>query len=285
MTTDTQPIIDAATRAAEPTALDESARFHTVVSPEGDIKLIDLNVERDNAKYAHTPRRKRGTYQVHDAQSFVAYIAKHGDSDTEVWADAVAAKITGVLNAHEDTDGTVPGARHEDHQVVYSVLLTDAWKAWAQHDGRLLGQEDLAEHFEDRSIDIIKPSAADMLELAQSFHATTSSSFESSKRLSDGQAQFEHRENIDASAGKKGQLTIPAAFEIALKPFEGADPFRVTARFRYRITNGVLRIGYKLDRPEDVLRQAFSTVVENVSEGLDALTELELSSPILLGSR
>lgn len=245
MTTDTQPIIDAATRAAEPTALDDSVRFHTVVSPEGDIKLIDLDVERDNEKYAYTPRRKRGTYQVHDAQSFVAYIAKHGDPDTEVWADAVAAKITGVLNAHEERRPTAPGpgARHEDHQVVYSVLLTDAWKAWAQHDGRLLGQEDLAEHFEARSIDIIKPSA------------------------------------------EKGQLTIPAAFEIALKPFEGADPFRVTARFRYRITNGVLRIGYKLDRPEDVLRQAFSTVVENVSEGLDALTELELSSPILLGSR
>ena len=195
----------------------------------------------------------------------------------------VAAKITGVLNAHENTDGTVPGARHEDHRVEYAVLLTDAWKAWREHDGKLLDQETLAEHFETRSIDIVQPSAADMLELAQSFHATTSASFESSKLLSSGQRQFEHRENIDATAGKKGQLTIPGSFDLALKPFEGADPFKVTARFRYRITNGVLRIGYKLDRPEDVLRQAFLTVVENVEEGVAGLGVL--NSSIFRGSR
>lgn len=284
MTTDTQPIIDAAIRSAEPTALDDTARFHTLVAPDGRLKLLDLDVIRDDAEYAHKPRRKEGTYRVHDARSFVAYLEKHADPDSEVWADAVAARIVGVLDAHQTnaalSDG--PGARHEQHRVEYAVLLTDAWKAWKALDGQLLEQTALAEHFESRSIDIIKPAAAEMLELAQSFHATTSSSFESSKRLSDGQAQFEHRETIDASAGKKGQLTIPASFELALKPFEGADPFKVTARFRYRITSGHLRIGYKLDRPEDVLRQAFQTVVDNVEEGLGGL---DLTSPIFLGSR
>lgn len=284
MTTDTQPIIDAAIRAAEPTALDDTTRFHTLVSPDGSFKLIDLDKVRDDQRYAHQPRRKTGTYRVHDAQSFVEYLAKHHDPDTEVWADAVSAKITGVLDAHEQTDGTIPGARHEEHLVEYAVLLTEAWKAWQTYDGKLLDQSTLAEHFEARSIDIVKPAAADMLELAQSFRATTSSSFESSKRLSDGQRQFEHRETIDAQAGKKGQLTIPETFELGLKPFEGADGFKVTARFRYRITDGVLRIGYKLDRPEDVLRQAFLSVVDNVEEGI-AEKEIDLHSPIFRGSR
>lgn len=284
MTTDTQPIIDAAIRGAEPHSLDDEGRFHSLVSPDGSFKLVDLDKVRDEAEYAHKPRRKTGTYRVHDAQSFVEYLAKHHDADTEVWADAVSAKITGVIDAHELTDGTIPGARHEEHLVEYSVLLTEAWKAWSRLDGQLIDQESLAELFEARSIDIVSPSAADMLELAQSFHATTSSSFESSKRLSDGQAQFEHRQDIDASAGKKGQLTIPASFDLALKPFEGADAFKVTARFRYRITNGVLRIGYKLDRPEDVLRQAFLSVVENVEEGI-AEKEIDLHSRIFRGSR
>ncbi len=284
MTTDTQPIIDAATRAAGPQNLDDDGRFHTLVAPDGSFKLVDLEKVRDATEFAHKPRRKEGTYRVHDAQSFVEYLAKHHDADTEVWADAVAAKITGVLDAHEQTDGSIPGARHEQHRVEYAVLFTEAWKAWAKYDDQLIDQESLAELFESRSIDIVTPSAADMLELAQSFHATTSSSFESSKRLSDGQSQFEHRQNIDATAGKKGQLTIPASFEIGLKPFEGADAFKVTARFRYRITNGVLRIGYKLDRPEDVLRQAFLSVVENVEEGI-AAKEITLNSPIFRGSR
>lgn len=284
MTTDTQPIIDAATRAAEPHSLDDEGRFHTLVAPDGSFKLVDLDKVRDEAEYAHKPRRKTGVYRVHDAKSFVEYLAKHHDTDTEVWADAVAAKITGVLDAHEATDGSIPGARHEEHRVVYDVVLTEAWKAWQSHDGKLLDQSTLAEHFESRSIDIVRPTAADMLELAQSFRATTSSSFESSKRLSDGQRQFEHRETIDAQAGKKGQLTIPETFELGLKPFEGADAFKVTARFRYRITDGVLRIGYKLDRPEDVLRQAFLSVVENVEEGI-AEKEIGLHSPIFRGSR
>lgn len=285
MTTDTQPIIDAATRAAEPHALDAEGRFHTIVAPDGGVTIVDLDTLRDKAKYAHQPRRKEGTYKVHDAESFVAYLAKHHDLDTEVWADAVAAKITGILDAHESTDGSVPGARHEQHRVEYAVLLTEAWKAWQAYDGKLLDQSTLAEHFEARSIDILLPTAADMLELAQSFRATTSSAFESSKRLSDGQRQFEHRETIDAQAGQRGQLTIPETFVIALKPFEGADPFRVTARFRYRITDGVLRIGYKLDRPEDVLRQAFLSVVENVEEGISQNDEIALNSPIFRGSR
>jgi uncharacterized protein YfdQ (DUF2303 family) len=282
--TDTQPIIDAATRAAGPTSIDDEGRFHTLVAPDGSFKLVDLEKIRDEAEFAHKPRRKEGTYKVHDAQSLVEYLAKHHDADTEVWADAVAAKIVGVLDAHEQTDGSIPGARHEQHRVEYSVLLTDAWKAWQTYDGKLLDQSTLAEHFEARSIDIVKPAAADMLELAQSFRATTSSSFESSKRLSDGQRQFEHRETIDAQAGKKGQLTIPEIFELGLKPFEGAEGFKVTARFRYRITDGVLRIGYKLDRPEDVLRQAFLTVVDNVEEGI-AEKEIQLNSRIFRGSR
>ncbi len=283
MTTDTQPIIDAATRAAEPSALDETARFHTVVSTDGVVEIIDLDKLRDDRRFAHQPRRKEGIYRVHDAPSFVAYLNKHADPDTEVWADSVNAKIVGVLDAHEQTDGTVPGARHESHRVEYAVLLTDAWKAWTAIDGQLVDQERLAEHFEDRSIDIIKPSAADMLELAQSFRATTSLAFESSKRLSDGQRQFEYREDVQAQAGKRGQLDIPEVFEIALKPFEGADPFKVTARFRYRIAAGRLLVGYKLDRPEDVLRQAFKTVVDNVEEGIADLGVL--NSPVFLGSR
>ncbi len=282
-TSNAQAIVNAATRAAEPTALDDSVRFHTVVSPDGTVEVLDLEKLADEAKFSHTPRRKRGTYKVHDAQSLVAYLEKHADPDTEVWADAVAAKIVGVLDAHENTDGSVPGARHEEHRVEYAVLLTEAWKAWAEHDGKLLDQETLAEHFESRSIDIRKPAAADMLELAQSFRATTSLAFESSKRLSDGQRQFEYREDVTAQAGKKGQLDIPETFELALKPFEGADGFKVTARFRYRLSSGRLLVGYKLDRPEDVLRQAFQTVVEKVEEGVAELDRL--NSPVFLGSR
>ena len=266
--TDTQPIIDAAIASADPKPLGDSGRFFTVAVPGGreeggDVKVIDLAAEADRFEFANRPRRKSGVYKVHDADSFVAYLAKHADPDTEVWADAVAAKITGVLDAHLAlVSGGDVGPRHEAHRVEYSVLLTDAWKAWREHDGKLLDQSAFAEHIENRLVDIVEPLAADMLELAQSFHATSDVTFKSSKRLNSGERQLQYREQIDATAGRDGQLAIPETFRIGLQPFEGADKFGITARFRYRIDNGHLRIGYKLERPEDVLRAAFLTVVE-----------------------
>jgi uncharacterized protein YfdQ (DUF2303 family) len=274
-----QAVIDTATRAAEAHKLDDEGRFHSLVSPDGTIKVIDLDAERDKAEHAHKPRRKTGEYRVHDAESFVAYLAKHADADTEVWADAVAAKITGVLDAN--TKAGDP--RHEEHRVVYGVLLTEAWKTWAKFDGHLLDQQVFAELIEERATDVVTPSGADMLEIAQTFKATIGVNVESSKRLSDGQRQFEYRETVDAKAGKAGRMEIPETFVLGLRPFEGADAFKVTARLRYRLTDGSLRIGYKLDRPEDVLREAFLSVVQKVETGI---TDLELiNSPVFLGSR
>lgn len=271
--TDTQAVIDTAIRAAAPNELDNDGRLYTVVVPaDGKVQVID--VEEHLEKFRETPRRKIGTYNVHDAESFNAYVAKHGDDSTEVWADVKAARITGVLNAHEN-GAAYP--RWEDHRVVYAVQHTPAWLAWAKLDGHMGDQSTLAEHLEDRALDILSPSAADMLELAQTFQATIGVTFESSKRLSSGERQLEYREQVDAKAGKAGQLGIPDSFVIAMRPFEGADPFKLTARLRYRITGGTLRIGYKLERPEDMLREAFLTVVENVAEGI--------SVPVFRGSR
>lgn len=272
---DAQAVIDTATRAAEPTALDEANRFYAMVTPAGGaLQVVDLKEKR--TALLDRPRRKRGEYAVHDAASFVAYFLKHGDGDSEVWADVIAAQITGVLNAHDSSE-----PRWEDHTVLYRVQPTDAWKAWTARDGKLLGQGDFAEHIEDRSLDIIDPAAADMLELAQTFQATIGVNFESSKRLSSGERQLEYRETVDAKAGKSGRMEIPEVFTLALRPFEGAAAFKVTARLRYRITEGTLRIGYKLERPEEILRDAFLTVVADIQA---QLVEAKREAPILRGS-
>ena len=278
MSTDnTQAIINTAYDAAGPRQLDTAGRFYSVVIPEGgNSKVIDL--EKYLEEFAPTPRRKTGTYNVHDAESFLTYLSKHGDADTEIWADAIANKIVGILNAHTETNG----ARWEDHKVVYAAQLTKAWKAWAGLDGQLLDQAAFAEHIEDRAVDIIVPAGAEMLELAQTFQATIGVNFESSKQLSSGERQLEYRETVDAKAGKAGRMEIPGTFQLALRPFEGADAFKVTARLRYRIAGGVLRIGYRLERPEDVLREAFTSVVHDVQV---QVAEFENPVPILLGSR
>jgi uncharacterized protein YfdQ (DUF2303 family) len=281
--TNVEPIIEAVLAGADPFPLGDDGRFYTVVVPEhGKHVLVDLQAEVD--KLRDTPRRKTGHYRVHDAESFVAYVSKHGDVESEVWADTPNAKIVGVLNAHiGDRDDQQTTARFEDHRVEYAVLLTEAWKRWVKFDGQLLDQQDFAEFIEERAIDVVRPTGAEMLEVAQTFKATVGVHVESSTRLSTGQRQFKYHEEIDGKAGKAGQLEIPETFDLALRPFEGADAFKVTARLRYRMTDGALRMGYKLERPEDVIREAFLSVVQKVQIGI---AELDLlSTPIFLGSR
>lgn len=270
--TDMEQVINTAVRSAKPHPLDSAGRFFSVLVPgshdeRGEHIVIDMDAER-----AERPDRKRGTFTVQDADSFVAYLDKHALPQTEVWADLIGTRIVAVINAHmgQTGDGIEDYAGWQDHRVTYSVKPTKSWETWLKYDGELLDQASFAEIIEDRAIDVVLPSGADMLELAQSFQATTGVSFESSKALSSGERQLEYKETIDARAGKRGQLTIPKEFALALVPFEGADAFKVIARFRYRITNGVLRLGYRLQRPEDVVREAFLSVVDKVAEEIDA---------------
>lgn len=260
-----QAIIDAALTGAEPSQLDPEVRLYGFVVPAGgEVKVVDTEQYLD--QFRDHPRRKSGTFQAHDAESFVTYLAKHGVEETEVWADTETSRVVGVINAH--ALGTTAG--HGDHRVEFRARQTDAWKAWTERDGKLLSQTDFAEHIEDRAVDIVRPTAADMLELAQTFQATIGVRFESSKALSSGERQLEYRETVDAKAGRAGHLDIPKDFDIAVRPFEGADMFKVLVRFRYRITDGTLRIGYRLERPKDVLREAFLGVVEQITAGVTA---------------
>lgn len=271
---DTQAVIDAAVRSAQPTIVDDKVAL-VPIPVGGGVERIDLRELL--APYDERPARKQGLFSTHDADSFVAYLAKHGLSHSEVWADVTAAKVVGVLNAHLGVteDGIEDYAGWGDHRVTFQASETDAWKAWTAQDGKLLSQSDFAELIEDRAVDIIRPTAADMLELAQTFEATIGVRFESSKLLSSGERVLEYREQVDAKAGRAGKLEIPKDFELALIPFEGAERFKVTARFRYRITDGVLRVGYRLDRPADVKREAFLSVVESISE--------RVTQPVLRG--
>lgn len=277
--TDIQPLINTITAAASPSTIDDSQRFHGVVVPDGGrFELVDL--EKHLEQFRDRPRQKGGTYTAHDADSFVAYLGKHGLPETEVWADATASRLTAVINAHAtdtflDENGADAvdadrGAGRGDHRLQYAVSHTAAWRAWTAKDGQLLDQHTFSELIEDRAVDIVRPAAADMLELAQTFQATIGVTFESSKLLSSGERQLEYKETVESRAGRRGQLEIPKDFDLALVPFEGAAAYKVTARFRYRITDGNLRVGYRLERPEDVLREAFLDVVKHVEDAIEA---------------
>ncbi|MBK6887064.1 MAG: DUF2303 family protein [Tetrasphaera sp.] len=77
-----------------------------------------------------------------------------------------------------------------------------------------------------------------MLELAQTIKGHTKVSFESSKHVKSGETAIEWREETTAAAGKKGTLEIPDTIDLGMQVYEGGVPYKLTARFRYRIGGG-----------------------------------------------
>lgn len=103
--------------------------------------------------------------------------------------------------------------------------------------------------------------------IAQSIQATTKCDFESGILLANGQRRLSYLETTTARAGGKGDLEIPAQITLGIPVFVGAEAAeQMTARFRYRITNGRLVLRYKLDRPEDAAAEAFAAIVHAVDE-------------------
>jgi hypothetical protein len=54
--------------------------------------------------------------------------------------------------------------------------------------------------------------------------------------------------------------------ELGLAPFVGEDAYRISARLRYRIRGGDLLLGYRLDRPADVLRDAVDGIADRLGQ-------------------
>jgi len=260
-TDDVRAIIDIAAASVGPVEL-EPGSIHVVTVPAGaKAELIDL----DRDVYRAHPRRPTGLFTVRTAQSLIDYVTKHGMDETEAWADVDGIRLTAVINAHQGYD--LP-AGWGDHQAVLQLQHSDEWTRWTSIDGDLVPQTEFAEFIEQRTVDFFEPAGADILELAQSFQASRSGRFESSQRLTSGETTLVWKDDVAATAGRSGQIAIPDVVELVLRPFTGADAFKVRARFRYRISDGRLLLGFALERPADVIATAFDDVVEKVREGL-----------------
>lgn len=260
---------DLATQAARPHRLDLE-NYYAIALPGGRIETIDLTGDQ----YRDFPQRKAGTVTVRNVASFKTYWDRHHDTDSEVYADLDKGTVTAVLDAHR---GRLPGsldevdeARWEQHRLILRLERTLPWIRWTCHDRKLLTQQQFAEFVEENASDVDpqgRVKAADLLEVAQEFHAHTTVRFTKGTRLASGQAQFQWTEETTASAGRteKGTIEIPAEFDLAIWPYEDCEPAIMAARFRYRINHGDLQLGYCLNNPERVAQEAVASVVEKLA--------------------
>lgn len=232
-----------------------------------------LNVQSLEA-HLPAPLRASGTAVLHDPYDFAQYVNRlHVATHTTVWADTKQGRVTAVLDDHAEYD--VPGWR--SHTVALHLQADEDWALWSKHSGRLMSQAEFAERIEELRHTIVRPDAADMLEVATTLQGKRSVAFKSGTRLQTGDVQLTFEETTQARAGAAGKLEIPEKFVVRIAPWMGVEPVELEARLRYRIDGGQLAIGYQLLRADRAAVDAFAGVLARIRE------ELAANVPVLMG--
>ena len=173
--------------------------------------------------------------------------------------DEKAGTLRAILDYHE-----APAApRWGDHAAAFTFRQTEAWKRWVGANGKRMNQTEFAAFLEDNLVDIAVPAGAVLLEMAKNFEVKKNAAFSSVVRLDNGEVQFKYLEDVQGTS-RNGEMTVPTMFVLALAPYEGVEPYRVDARFRYRMTDGKLAVWFDLLRLEDYLRDAYARITEFV---------------------
>lgn len=253
--TDADAVIDAARSAGIPRGLDPNTPEALIVPAGATLEVPPLREWRER------PVRRVGVYRPATVEAFTAYVGWLAyPEQTTVWVHPTSGAVWGVL----DDNGTEPG--WGDHRAELQLTVTPEWAYWSKRDGEMLGQEAFAEHIEGGLEEIVEPDSATMLEVAQTFHAASSAQFRSSTRLASGEQRFQYDEEIKASAGATGDITVPTMVLLAIAPFIGEDRYKIAARFRFRLSAGKLTLGYVLDRPDSVKRDALEGIASRLAE-------------------
>jgi uncharacterized protein YfdQ (DUF2303 family) len=240
-----QAVIDAARQGAKPETIAEvdGVKFVLVPGIAGHPSKIETVNLHQNAIH---PRRKVGKVELFDSLSLNAIMAENTGHNITVYVDRNAMKpaIVAVLNGHGKG-----GPGWGDHRASIAFRPTPQWIKWTDIDGKMMSQADFANFIEDNLADVRNPAAADMLEISQFLEVTRTTNFKSVTRPKTGLIQFKN----EAADQVIGDMQVPDTITLFLAPMFGTSALEVTARFRYRIENGVLKLGVKLQRIEEIM--------------------------------
>lgn len=233
---------------------------HLVLPPE--YRHVDLTALIEKAGPA--PTRKHGTVHLGDVGSFIAYVREQADPlSCYIFADPDTRTLTAVLNENSSADAEAAGWR--DFRAVCKAELSREFAGWLRNDKTAMEQEAFAIFLEDNIADIVEPSGETMMAVALTLEAKTEVSFSSARRLDNGQVQLSYSENIDARAAA-GAVEIPREFAIGVRLFKNGDAYKVKARLKYRLASGKVKFWYELDRPENVIEDAFDGYIKQARE-------------------
>lgn len=271
---ETQAIIDLAS-SIKPIEIAGQAHIKRVALPPDWVLT-----EKDDEDILDQPVRKKGTVNLHDADSYIAYINRHKiteQSTIYVNADYSKSEVAFkcILNDHAAAND---GQQWRDYYVIYNPKKSVEWNRWIEKNYQRMTQFEFALFLEENLQDIAAaqgfPTGTELLEMALSFQATQDMRYKSAIRIQSGGINMSFVQDDDA-----GTLQTMKVFEkiaIGIPVFRNGSAYQMTARLRYRVAEGQLRFWYELVRPDKILEDAVKKMIERI--------ETETEVPLYFGT-
>lgn len=247
-------------------AQDVSALSMVLLPPGWTHQSVDVE------KLLPTPRRKVASVVLTDADSYIAYIKRHGSLvDATLWCKADftngALSFTAILNDHGEEEDQ-PAWR--DHKAAFTPEKSVEWATWTGKNAAPMSQVDFAVFLEENLKDVIKasgmPSGNDILAMATGFEARQDMRFKSAVRLQSGGIRMEYV--ADDDRGTAETMQVFERFQIAIPVLrDDKERYPITARLRYRQRDGKLAFWYELIRPDLVMEVSARALVESIRSG------------------
>lgn len=230
----------------------------TKVAVHDSYKVIEVDPEKGLPR----PMRRRGSIEVNDLSSFIAYVEKHkSETGTLVVINSDISQpfVKATLDHHGPADDQ---AGWKEHTVTFTPKLAPEFLEWTGMDRKKFDQETFAQWVEDHIQDIAEPAGAELREMVLAFQIHKDVSFESSRVLENGQIRLHYSETVSGRVGS-GELEIPKAITLGIPVFANdTERVKIVARFRYRLERNQLSIWYELERPDRIRELAFRERVE-----------------------
>lgn len=249
--------------------------------------------------YLTKPRFRRGNAVLTQIESFVEHVNRFKSGESVVFAcdDRASPSLTAVLDYHPAGADSLPA--FGKHRSLFKFPLSDEWQAWHKLNGpdNAMGVREFAEFLEDRIIDVEHPddisladertqdfvnklggkkkiaSPSKLLDLSTGLSINENSVITENTKLQSGEGHIVFQsEHVD---GAGMAVDIPSMFVLAIPVFKNGAFYRVVARLRYRVRNGVT-FWYELWRTDRVFDHAFNEACELVKSSTDL--------PLLLGA-
>lgn len=238
--------------------------------------------EVDAERLLPAPRRTKLQVAMAEADSFLAYVARHRSDSTVVWCTFNPQNFALSFQAVFDDIGPQAAPGWRGHRATYTPEPSAEWKAWTGSNGskNAMAQLDFASFLERHETDIAAvdgmPNSLQMMAMATAFEANSEKRVKSVVKLQGGGTRLDFVDDNDAAT--EANMKLFEKFAIGIPVFWAGPGYRVDARLKYRHASGKVAFWYELIRADRVHEAAAKELIDKVMAGLPAGT------PLLMGS-